>query len=178
MRRAGVSLFVLFLISSSFPWAAQAHQKACQQGRSLTVTQLGPQRSGPRWSLTDGSGLKERLRTVIRTREAWVEMWKRIYNANPDEAMALLPEVDFSREMLIVAALGARPTGGYGIIVDSACEREKELQIVVRSLSRVKCGAVTQSLTQPLDIVRLPKSKLPVVFCEIEEDDCKIGLLL
>ena len=115
---------------------------------------------------------------VIRTREAWVEMWKRIYNANPpDEAMALLPEVDFSREMLIIAALGERPTGGYGIIVDSACEREKELEIVVRSISHVTCGGVTQSLTQPLDIVRLPKTDLPVVFREIDVDDCKVGLV-
>jgi hypothetical protein len=45
--------------------------------------------------------------------------------------MALLPEVDFSREMLIIAALGERPTGVYGIIIDSACEREKDLEIVV-----------------------------------------------
>jgi hypothetical protein len=114
---------------------------------------------------------------VIHNREAWVEMWKRIYNANPpDQAMALLPEVDFSREMLIVAALGERPTGGYGIIIDSACEQEKELEVVVRSISRLRCG-VTQSLTQPLDIVRLPKSELRVVFREIEEDDCMMGLL-
>lgn len=116
---------------------------------------------------------------VIRDREAWVEMWKRIYGQQPiDEIMALLPEVDFSREMLIVAALGERPTGGFGIIVDSACEREKELEIVVRSISRVTCGGVTQSLTQPLDIVRLPKTELPVVFREIEVvDDCKMGLV-
>ena len=178
MRRARLSLFVLFLITSSSPWAPQAHQETCNQGRSLTVNQLGPQRSGPRWSYTDGSGLRDRLRTVIHNREAWVEMWKRIYNANPpDQAMALLPEVDFSREMLIVAALGERPTGGYGIIIDSACEQEKELEVVVRSISRTRCGGVTQSLTQPLDIVRLPKSELRVVFREIEEDDCMMGLL-
>jgi hypothetical protein len=116
---------------------------------------------------------------VIRDRETWVEMWKRIYGQQPtDEIMALLPEVDFSREMLIVAALGERPTGGFGIIVDSACEREKELVIVVRSISRLGCGGVTQSVTQPLDIVRLPKTELPVVFREIEVvDDCKMGLV-
>jgi len=175
MKRALLS-FVLLLISSSFPWALQAREESCHRGRSLSVTQLGPKRSGPRWSFTSGSGLKERLRTVIRTREAWVEMWKRIYNANPpDEAMALLPEVDFSREMLIIAALGERPTGGYGIVVDSACKRQKELEIVVRSISHVTCGGVTQSLTQPLDIVRLPKSELPVAFAEVEVDDCKMG---
>ena len=175
VRPALLSLFVLSLISFSCPWALQAQQETCHQGRSLTITQLGPPRSGPRWSFSNGSGLRDPLRTVIRNREAWVEMWKRIYNANPpDEAMALLPEVDFSREMLIVAALGERPTGGYGIIVSGACEREKELEIVVRSISRVTCVGVTQSLTQPLDIVRLPKSELPVVFRETEVDDCKI----
>lgn len=114
---------------------------------------------------------------MVRGREAWIEIWKRIYRPDPtDGTMAPLPEVDFAREMLIVAALGERPTGGYGIIVDSACEQEKELKIVVRSISRVKCGGVTDSLTQPLDIVRLPKSELPVVFQEIEVDDCNIGL--
>jgi hypothetical protein len=75
--------------------------------------------------------------------------------------------------MLIVVALGERPTGSYGIIVDSVYEREKELEILVRSISRVKCGLVIQSLTQPLDLVRLPKTELSVVFREIEVDECK-----
>jgi hypothetical protein len=85
-----------------------------------------------------------------------------------------LPEIDFSREIVIVVALGVRPSGGYGIIVDGAYERDKQLKIVVRSISPGKGCIVTAALTQPVDIVRLPKTVRSVVFREAEVmHECK-----
>lgn len=40
-----------------------------------------------------------------------------------------LPEVDFSREMLIVAAMGQQ-SSPYDIIIDSACEVDNQLEVL------------------------------------------------
>jgi hypothetical protein len=178
MKRALLFLLVLFLVSFSGHTALQANQETGDQGTPVPVTQLGPKRSGPRWSFTSNSGISDRLRMVIRDREAWLDVWKRIHSPGPthgpSSTVPPLPEIDFSREMLIVVTSGARPTGGYGIIVDAAYERHDQFEIVVRTISPGKGCFVTQAVTQPVDIVRLPKTERSVVFREIEVvQECK-----
>jgi hypothetical protein len=84
-----------------------------------------------------------------------------------------LPEVDFSREMLIVAAMGQQPSL-YEIIIERACEVDNQLEVLVRSTKFLPCGAYAGLLPETVDIVRLPKTDLPVVFRETEvTSDCK-----
>ena len=178
MKTGLLLLFFLFMVGPSGCSALQANQEISHQGTLVPVTQLGPKRSGPRWSFTDMSGIWEARRMVISDREAWLDVWKRIHSPDPTHGpysnLPPLPEIDFAREMLIVVALGSRPTGSYGIIVDGAYEREKQLEIVVRSMSPGKGCFTTQAFTQPVDIVRLVKTKLPVVFRETEiVNECK-----
>ena len=62
----------------------------------------------------------------------------------------------------------------YEIIIDSACEVDNQLEVMVRNIKAVPCGASIGIPPQPVDIVRLPKTDLPVVFREIEDTfDCK-----
>ncbi len=76
--------------------------------------------------------------------------------------------------MLIVVALGGRPTGGYGIIVDRAYERDDRLEVIIRIQTPGKTCINTAATTQPVDIVRLPKTERSVVFRETEiVHDCK-----
>src|SRR4030095_17180821 len=77
------------------------------------------------------------------------------------------PDIDFSREMIIVAAMGPRPTSGYAITIEEAYERGDRLEVVVRSISPGSCGAF-QMGTQPVEIVRIAKSERPIVFREIK----------
>jgi hypothetical protein len=104
---------------------------------------------------------------VVQDAEHWSTVWDQIWvNYSPVPAM---PEIDFSREMLIVAALGTRPTGGYSIFVDSAYNRTDHLEVVVRTISPgAWCGG-TQAFTQPVDIARLPRSSQPVHYRERSE---------
>jgi hypothetical protein len=172
MKGALLFLFVLFLISVSGRSALQANQETADQGTPVPVTQLGPKRSGPRWSFTGGSGIWDRRRMVIRDRETWFDVWKRIHSPDPTHGpyptMPPLPEIDFSREMLVVVTMGERPTGGYAIIVDGVYERAKQIEIVVRSISPGRGCMETQSLTQPVDIVQLPKREGSIVFRDLE----------
>ena len=70
--------------------------------------------------------------------------------------------------------MGQRPSSGYEIIIDSACEVDNQLEVLVRSTDFLKCGLQLGILTAPVDIVRFPKTDLPVVFRETEvTSDCK-----
>ena len=178
MKRTLLSLFILLLISFSGYSVLRAAQEAAYPGTPVPITQVGPKRSGPRVSFTHHSGIWDPLRVVIRNREAWREVWKWIHSPDPYHGpvseLPPLPEIDFSREMVVVAALGGRPTGSYGIIVEGAYERGNRLEVVVRAQSPGKSCMVTQAVTQPVDIVRLPKSERSVVFRETEVvHECK-----
>jgi PrcB C-terminal len=176
MKRALLSLLVLLLISIPGPQVLRATQE--NQGRQVPITPMGPRLPGPRTSFTTGCYVWDQLRVVIRDRDAWLDLWKRIHRPDPYRVPypepPPLPEIDFSREMIVVAAMGRRPTSNYDIIIDGAYERDNRLEVVVRSVENRKgCGAY-MIITAPVDIVRLPKTERTVVFREIEVvPDCQ-----
>jgi hypothetical protein len=81
-----------------------------------------------------------------------------------------LPEIDFSKEMIVVAAMGLRPSSGYAILIDGACEVDGKVEVFVSSVEQVSCGdiGVFPAMTAPADAVRIPRSDLPVVFRETQ----------
>ena len=118
-----------------------------------------------------GWGISEPARLVIRDRNEFNELWNQIMRSVTDKPS--LPEVDFSREMLIVAAMGHRPTL-YEIIVDSACEVDNQLEVLIRITKIPWCGAHVGLPPETVDIVRLPKTDRTVIFRETERTiDCK-----
>jgi PrcB C-terminal len=180
MKRALLSLFVLLLISVLTHQVLRASQESTEQGTPVPITPLRPKISGQRVPFMTICGIWDQLRLVVRDREAWVDVWKRIHAVDPYRRQyaepPLLPEIDFSREMVVVAAMGQRPSSAYAIVIDSAYayERNYRLEIVVRSVeNRKRCGAFTV-MTAPVDIVRLPKTDRSVIFRETEVvPDCK-----
>jgi protease stability complex PrcB-like protein len=100
------------------------------------------------------SGLDKPDRIVVRDAVNWQIVWKDVWRGFSE--VPPLPTVDFSREMILVAALGARSTGGYGIMIDAANEADNGgINVTVRSTSPLNC-LVTEAFTQPVDIARLP----------------------
>jgi hypothetical protein len=136
---------------------------APEDGDPLAVTRL---RAEP-FSFSTQSGFTEPARIVVRTREQWLAAWTIIVPATPLSLPPPLPEIDFEREMLIVAAMGTRSTGGFDIIVESATESPRGLVTVqIRSLSPCGGSGVTQAVTKPVDIARLPRRNGPVAYAE------------
>ena len=136
-------------------------------GNALTLTRL---RAEP-FSFTFYSGLDDRQRIVVRDQTQWREIWQQIWKRTspvPD-----LPSIDFTREMVIVAADGSRPTGGYNILIERASDSGGAgINVIIRSVSPGRCG-VTQGLTQPVDIARLTRREGVVTFTErAEVQDC------
>jgi hypothetical protein len=154
----------------------KAPEVVCR-GKSVPVSLLerpfGMKLYGRRTPYLNG-GISQRTRLVIRDRAEFNELWQQITRITSDKPP--LPEVDFSREMIIVVAMGQQPSR-YEIIIDSACEVENQLEVLVRSTKFLPCGLQTGLPPETVDIVRLPKTDLPVVFRETEvTSDCR-GLL-
>jgi len=86
----------------------------------------------------------------------------------PGKWVPPMPEVDFSKEMVVIAAMGARPSSGYGIMIDGACECDGQVEVYVSSNENACGGATLAIVTDPADAVRLPQTDLPVVFREVQ----------
>lgn len=162
-----------FDLMAPLPEPVKTPESVCR-GKTVAVSLLerpfGLKLYGRRTSYLNG-GISQRARLVIRDRAEFNELWNKIMSTASDKPP--LPEVDFSREMIIVAAMGQQPSR-YEIIIDSACEVDNQLEVLVRTTRFLPCGAYPGLLPETVDIVRLPKTDLPVVFRETEvTSDCK-----
>ena len=125
----------------------------------LTVTRF----AGFPQPLAEYSGLTQPARTIVRDGATWQATWAEIFrNQAP---IPQLPAVDFTREIVVVAAMGERRTGGHGIFIEGATEVSTGVTVQLRSVSPDSSCIVTLALTQPVDAVRLPRRDT-VVFAE------------
>ncbi len=122
-------------------------------------------------SFTFASGLREPLNLAVRDAPAWAAMWRRITAAHGEPPPP--PAIDFGREMLLIAAMGTQPSGGYRIRIERVLDQGGWLEAhVVRVSPGPRCGA-TAALTHPIDIVRVAASPKPVSWLERDEmADC------
>jgi hypothetical protein len=104
-------------------------------------------------------------RFVARSRHEWQLLWRYLFERAGSTA-APAPEIDFSKEMVIVVAMGVRTTTGYLIVVDSVYILGDETNVVVRSETPGEgCGHL-MGWTWPVDVVRAPRNERPVRFIE------------
>jgi hypothetical protein len=113
------------------------------------------------------SGYTERERLVIRTPEQWSAAWARITQGSSSAPSA--PAVDFDHEMVVLVAMGRRPTGGYSITVDGVYDSGGRIFAEVREKSPGAGCIVTQAFTAPIDAVRVPRRDGTVIFVERAE---------
>jgi hypothetical protein len=120
-----------------------------------------------RLSATDASfsvfsGFTDSARFVVRDSDAWRETWQTIHR--PFIPPPPVPLVDFSREMVVVAALGTRPTEGYAIVFENVREDTSGIEVAVRVSEPARGCPVAAAMTQPVDLARIPASARPVRF--------------
>ena len=94
------------------------------------------------------SGLEEPLREVVRSDEEWRALWARLVAGRIPRPDA--PPIDFSEQVVVVAAMGSRPTGGYAIRIDRASYAGDTLWIEVTSVSPGAGCVTTQALSAPV----------------------------
>lgn len=111
---------------------------------------------------TDDSEFRESRRQAIRGPDAWAEAWRQL------DREGRAPDVDFADHMVILAATGTRPSGGYGIGVDSVYRHDGSLIVKVREVSPGDSCVVTMALTHPATAVLVPRIEGSVEFVEEE----------
>ena len=101
------------------------------------------------------SGLQDSGVTLVRDSRAWEGMWRALtasYSPVP-----ALPVIDFSKEMVIVAALGERHTGAYAIKIEAILDRETYGEAHVRRTVPGRGCGVPGMRSAPADIVVVPR---------------------
>jgi protease stability complex PrcB-like protein len=118
------------------------------------------------------SGLADSVRTAIRDETTWRSYWEAMHR--PFIPAPPVPDIDFTREMVLLAALGTRPSGGFSLHIDGVVQFPSRLSVsVTRTVVGPGC-VVAAVVTQPVDVVRVPVTSAPVVFAEqIVAADCR-----
>jgi hypothetical protein len=143
-------LFAVLALGAQWP------ASAC--GNLVPVERLRP--DAPAY--VQSSGIDEPRQSVLRDADGWAAIWQRIYGRS--RPVPSVPFVDFEREMVVVVALGRQQSGGYAMRVDRAILEGATTVIVVHTESPGEGCIVTNALTSPVDIAKLPLLPDPVEF--------------
>ena len=136
-----------------------------------TAGAVAPLLAPPTTRTYDACSYDAPAREVIRTEADWRRAWARLSACRspaPD-----VPAVDFAREMVLLAALGQRATGGHGVRIASAAVSDGVLHVQVIE-TRPGAGCMTtQALTHPVAVARVPRHDGEVRFADrVEVRDC------
>ena len=152
--------------SGTTPSATSAAAPAAVAGARLALRRFGG--AAP---FTYYSGVDDSSFVVVRDAATWRAQWRAINREM--QPLPPAPAVDFAREMIVVAALGHRASGGWGIAVDSAVWRGGAIDVFVRQLAPGRGCFTTAAISSPVDVVRLPRRDAPVRFDErVVREDC------
>jgi len=100
------------------------------------------------------SGFSDPARLVVRDRQLWAFVWARAFAGRSPEPPR--PSLDFSREMVIVAAQGGQPSSGYDISIGQVSRENGSLVVDVTSTSPAHECVVLTVITSPVMMVRVP----------------------
>lgn len=111
------------------------------------------------------SGIHAQRRQVIQDAATWAAAWHEIFAGQLPEP-ALSP-VDFSKETVVLAAMGDCMNGGYSIAIDSAFADGNTTTAGVSSVMPDPMCMMMQMqvITQPVDVVAVPRAA-SVTFAE------------
>lgn len=101
------------------------------------------------------STVVRRTNYIINSTSELTEVWKMI------ETDGQPPEVDFTRNSVIAVFAGKKPTAGYDIEV-AKIEDGIVRKVFLKLTSPGGSCLLAQSLTQPYQIIEVPKASLPL----------------
>lgn len=105
------------------------------------------------------SGYQSASQMVIDNSEQWSNLWNQhTYNTEPPPPV---PQVDFTRYSVVAVFAGEQPTGGYSVKILSAetsgSQTKEQLAITVGYRQPTAEDFVTEALTYPYHIIKIPK---------------------
>src|SRR5512134_158290 len=160
MRRPIVVLLVVGAVTTP----------ACARGGGAAVVpSLAPVTASTRLYSDDGPAFTDSVRIAVRDMATWQQVWAQATSTQGEPPP--LPQVDFSQEMVLVAAAGQMHPGDQ-IRIDSAGVRAGVFVAIVRTITACR---QFPAAAYPLDIVRVQLSEREVTWTERREraPDCQ-----
>ena len=111
------------------------------------------------------SGFGAPGRWIIRDDASWEELWRRLMS-NEVTPKSLRPTVNFQQQMLVVAALGERPTTGSSITIVAVRSNGQTLTVETLIVTPASPCVGATEITSPVDVVSVPLGLMPIVFVE------------
>jgi hypothetical protein len=120
---------------------------------------------------SEQSGIQVPQRMVIRDEATWEAVWAQLQGASTSSLP--MPQIDFTKNMILVATLGTKPTSGYTVTFGPTYETDTQVTAYVqKTVPGRKCGTA-EMVTHPFSVASLPRTDLVVKFVETEEvKDC------
>ena len=106
----------------------------------------------------DMSGVETMRQVTVRTAAEWQKLWK---EHAPDEK---LPVVDFNSNMVVGIFLGSKPSAGYQVEIVSVRPEGNDVVVEYAQKQPGRGMMSAQMLTEPYDLVAVPKHAGPVRF--------------
>ncbi|HEX6044790.1 MAG TPA: hypothetical protein VFZ22_09910 [Pyrinomonadaceae bacterium] len=177
MKVALTFFFVLTSLSLSF--ATQDTAPVACRGKSLSITSLQLP-----WLELRGEGLPLRFggtrqmpplqfpadapfHLIIKNRDEFSKFWKGMFAKVPPDQVPPPVEIDFSKEIVVVSAMGYKMSLGSSTFIDGACEVDGRVEVFISNVDG-PCGAVLGIPAAPADAARIPRTDLPIVFRETQ----------
>jgi hypothetical protein len=108
------------------------------------------------------SGYVEPRLAIITNAQEWAEAWATIYA--PLTPTPPLPGIDFATSVVVLAAMGARPSGGYSIAIEEVRAQDGMLHVRVLQRSPGASCVTTGALTAPVHVVQAPRAGTTATF--------------
>ena len=107
-----------------------------------------------RLATAETSGFTEATELVVRDASAAAQAWQRLHQGVPGTAP---PAVDFSRQMIVLLALGERSTGGHAVRFDSLTVDPAGAVVRYTATSPAPSCMTAQMITSPVEAVLVPR---------------------
>lgn len=107
------------------------------------------------------SGQQLGRQVTARTAAEWKALWK---DHAPE---AKMPDVDFSKQMVVGIFLGSKPSEGYDVEIVGVREEGKDLIVEYVEKQPARGTLAAQILTEPFHLVTVPRHAGTVRFLEV-----------
>jgi hypothetical protein len=113
-------------------------------------------------AVTQWSGYTAPERRVITSDADWDAAWAQIHAGRTP--MPPRPHVDFSRDVVILAAMGSRPSTGFGVTITEVRVHAGTFYVRVTEQSPGRGCNVGDAMTSPVHAVRAPREATSAQF--------------
>lgn len=145
-----VNLILIFIISVIISSCSSSQPKPV----SFTIVTQG-----------GNSGYTKKQRIVVKNKADFENMWQNLYINFSDKPA--VPDVDFTKQTVIGVFFGEYMSGGSSIGVKSVNANDEGIIVTVEEITPGSNCVTTDVITQPYQIISIPKAISPVKFVTI-----------